>query len=259
MAISNLHNPYIIRYYNSFEDKDGKVCIVMELCGNDLNNCLNDGNLTINVIRPQAVKILDQLLHGIDYIHSQKLIHRDLKPSNIFVEIAEDQVGVKIGDFGLACFEDDEMTSSTGSPLYRAPEQQFNKYDCKVDIYTLGIVLFEVRKKNFQMESVAWTKCMKNLRRKTKATLKEFEPYQPRVWEQLFAMLLAEDPGERPAAKYVTDAFIPLLQDTGEVAIMTLAEVPRPTHHVPGMLLSVVFLICLFLQLPDSSFESLGN
>ena len=232
MAISNLNSPYIIRYFNSFVDKDGKVCIITELCGNDLNNCLKDRDLTIDVIRPQTVTILDQLLHGIDYIHSQKLIHRDLKPSNIFVVIVEDQVKVKIGDFGLASFEDDEMTSMTGAHLYRAPEQESNEYDCKVDIYTLGIVLFEVRKKKFEIKSEAWTKCIKNLRRKTKVTLKEFEPYQPKEWKQLLASFLAEDPDERPTAKYVLDAFMPRLKGTAEVAIMTPAEVPNPIPSI---------------------------
>ena len=131
--------------------------IVTELCGIDLK----DRDLTMDVIRPQAVTILDQLLHGIDYIHNQKLIHRDLKPSNIFVVIIEDQVRVKIGDFGLASFEDDEMTSMTGAHLYRASEQEPTEYDCKVDIYThWGLYCLKLEK-SFEMKSDAWTKCIK--------------------------------------------------------------------------------------------------
>ena len=220
-AIASLAHPCIVRYFTSFNDEDGKVNIQMELCEKDLQTCLDDREVTVREIRPKAVKIMDQLLQGIDYVHSQKLIHRDLKPSNIFVIIDGDGLRVKIGDFGLVSFEDDEMTSRTGAPLYRAPEQEFGEYNSKVDIYTLGIVLFEIVKKKFDVLPDKWIKCIKNLRRKTTITLREFEPYEPAEWEDVFISLLKQDADERPTAKQCLEALIPLLQGKADVVIPT--------------------------------------
>lgn len=98
------------------------------------------------------------------YIHDQKIIHRDLKPENILLQ----NDVAKIGDFGLAtttvcpCKEgaDQQLTERSythdiGSPLYSAPEIH-SKYDEKIDIYSLGIILFEMcyPKMNTAMERI---------------------------------------------------------------------------------------------------------
>lgn len=101
-------------------------------------------------------------------MHSQGVIHRDLKPANIYL----DGKGiVKIGDFGLATLAREsnfvksiklnselseggnsrsifEYSRQTGTPLYTAPEQELStKYNDKADVYTLGIILFELLSK----------------------------------------------------------------------------------------------------------------
>ena len=212
----------------------------MELCGKDLKSCLENEIVATDLVRPQSVKIFHQLLCGLDYIHSQNLIHRALKPSNIFVDMNGFEINVKIGDFGYASYVDDPLASYVGRPLYQAPEQLtlWDTYDNKVDMYALGIVIFEVRKKKFDVNEDAWIMCLKNLCKRTMHTLKEFEPYEPPVWEQIFAALLASEPCHRPNAKDVLHEFIPVLGEIKsqqiEAPVSSLME--NAALHESGML-----------------------
>ncbi|CAI5696843.1 unnamed protein product [Oreochromis niloticus] len=113
-------------------------------------------------------RLFREILDGLAYIHEQGMIHRDLKPVNIFLD---SQDHVKIGDFGLATdhpanvaagkFEVEEsssavvakldptgnMTGMVGTALYVSPEVQGNTkatYNQKVDLFSLGIILFEM-------------------------------------------------------------------------------------------------------------------
>ncbi|KAJ7305866.1 hypothetical protein JRQ81_010232 [Phrynocephalus forsythii] len=105
------------------------------------------------------LKMFQELLEGVYYIHSMGVMHRDIKPRNIFLQGSDHHV--KIGDFGLACkdiiHEDtshllsarkiNELmhTSGVGTCLYASPEQlQGSHYDFKSDMYSLGVILFEL-------------------------------------------------------------------------------------------------------------------
>ncbi|XP_072204878.1 eukaryotic translation initiation factor 2-alpha kinase 1 isoform X2 [Excalfactoria chinensis] len=106
-----------------------------------------------------TMKIFEELLEGVCYIHSMGVMHRDIKPRNIFLHGSDHQV--KIGDFGLACkdllwdgtdqwFHTERInglthTSGVGTCLYASPEQlQGSDYDFKSDMYSLGVILLEL-------------------------------------------------------------------------------------------------------------------
>ncbi|XP_068555200.1 eukaryotic translation initiation factor 2-alpha kinase 1 isoform X2 [Anas acuta] len=106
-----------------------------------------------------TMKIFQELLEGVCYIHSMGVMHRDIKPRNIFLHGSDRRV--KIGDFGLACkdllsddvdqwFHTEQInglthTSGVGTCLYASPEQlQGSDYDFKSDMYSLGVILFEL-------------------------------------------------------------------------------------------------------------------
>jgi translation initiation factor 2-alpha kinase 4 len=103
-------------------------------------------------------RLFRQMLEGLAHIHGLGIIHRDLKPDNIFIDVAKIP---KIGDFGLATsgqyqrsdnkvsagIQDGDMTRSVGTALYVAPELSSNisaSYDTKVDMYSMGIIFFEM-------------------------------------------------------------------------------------------------------------------
>eukprot|EP00937_MAST-01D_sp_MAST-1D-sp2_P006459 g6459.t1 len=111
----------------------------------------------------EVVQFMIQIASALEYIHSQKLIHRDLKPSNIF---KGDDDNLKLGDFGLArttgadpCLASTQTqrdarhsiallsnnTQGVGTALYMSPEQMLGReYDAKTDLYSLGVILFEL-------------------------------------------------------------------------------------------------------------------
>ena len=78
------------------------------------------------------------------YLHEKKISHRDIKPENLMLYKQGDLSCVKIIDFGLS--KDfttlDFMQTPIGSPYYIAPEVFHQKYDSKIDIWSLGVVLY---------------------------------------------------------------------------------------------------------------------
>lgn len=126
--------------------------IQMEYCsGMTLQEYLD--NETREIDRKSNHQFFAQILKGVKHIHDRGIIHRDLKPSNIFL----DGDHVKIGDFNLATVIEQsdklsrsyldlqELSCNIGTPLYLAPEQEnSSKYNNKVDIYPIGIVLLEL-------------------------------------------------------------------------------------------------------------------
>ncbi|XP_053658154.1 eukaryotic translation initiation factor 2-alpha kinase 1-like [Anopheles marshallii] len=94
-----------------------------------------------------VIDIFQQLLNGLNYIHSRGIVHHDIKPSNIFVSLShhDSKINIQLGDFGLACpLQSSHVGVGFGTPLYAAPEQLAGECDPKSDIYSLGIILLEL-------------------------------------------------------------------------------------------------------------------
>jgi hypothetical protein len=83
---------------------------------------------------------------GVAYLHQQDIVHRDLKPGNIFLD--EETHVIKIGDYGLSKYMNTSrrsgQTESVGTFHYMAPEIGGGVYGREIDIYALGIILFEI-------------------------------------------------------------------------------------------------------------------
>lgn len=91
-------------------------------------------------------KLIYNLLDALIYIKERKVIHRDIKPENLILKDENDITNIVIADFGLADFYQENgeyLFNKCGSLGYVAPEILQDKfYDYKVDIYSLGIVMF---------------------------------------------------------------------------------------------------------------------
>ena len=133
-----LKHPFIIRLYSSFEDKD-KIYFILKYAPNsNLYNYVKNNTYNLNCIK----FIFVEVLLGMEYLHKNKIILRDLKLENIL--IGKDK-HILITDFGLAKYFKDKGKSLCGTPEYMAPEIIREEiYDEKIDIWSLGIVLYEL-------------------------------------------------------------------------------------------------------------------
>lgn len=136
--------------------------IQMEFCEKSTLRTAIDSGLSAD--KERMWRLFREIAEGLAHIHQQGMIHRDLKPVNIFLD-SRDQV--KIGDFGLATTSflalqsqehnmsahlsaqtDADRTGCVGTALYVAPELTGNAsrstYNNKVDLYSLGIIFFEM-------------------------------------------------------------------------------------------------------------------
>jgi len=134
----------VIRIYD-FLFIRGNYAISMEYFpSHTLGNEVNEKPLPL----PKAVRFATDIATGMAVAHQSGIIHRDLKPANVLID---DEGLVKIVDFGVAAAQhqgDTQLTKTgyvIGSPKYMAPEQILGKkVDERADIYSLGIILYEM-------------------------------------------------------------------------------------------------------------------
>ncbi|CAD8153295.1 unnamed protein product [Paramecium pentaurelia] len=139
-----MNHKHIIKLREVYED-NYKVYVVIDL--------LNGGDLISHIEKQIKVydeslvrKLVYNLLDALVYIHERKIIHRDIKPENLILKEENDISNIVLADFGLADYYQKDaqyLFKRCGSLGYVAPEiLQDKHYDFKVDIYSLGIVMF---------------------------------------------------------------------------------------------------------------------
>ena len=146
-VLKNINNENIIKYYDSFNDKNNYFNIVMEYGGeSNLKQFIKKYKDRGELIDQKLITdIILQICLGLKEIHDHKIIHRDLTPDNIFIN---ENNKIKIGDFGVSKMLSTHKKyakSYAGKLHYNAPEIETNeKYDYKVDIYSLGCIMYEL-------------------------------------------------------------------------------------------------------------------
>jgi serine/threonine-protein kinase len=94
-----------------------------------------------------SVKLVCDVLAGLEHAHSQKVVHCDIKPENILLSLSAEGWVARISDFGISRLGQEiapEATNLTGSPAYMAPERFYGQYSHSTDLYAVGILLFEL-------------------------------------------------------------------------------------------------------------------
>ena len=142
--LGRVNHPRIVRLLGSYHEA-GQLVIMMEYC--------DGGDLRAELLARHGQPLEEaavwryflQATLGLEHLHSLRIIHRDVKSQNLFVTQAG---GLKIGDFGLSRLIGPKETfaqSFVGTPYYLSPELcEDGPYSQKTDIWSLGVVLFEV-------------------------------------------------------------------------------------------------------------------
>jgi len=147
-SMASINHEHIVPIYHVGDD-DGTPYIVMpRLIGATLEDWMKEGN------RPSvehALLIVYQTLAGLENAHRQRLLHRDIKPSNIWLEAPKGRV--RLMDFGL-CLDIGNKADAIGritasdavvcTPLYMPPESLQGDSSERSDLYSLGVVLYEM-------------------------------------------------------------------------------------------------------------------
>ncbi len=149
-ALAALSHPNIVSILDKGRTPETYFLVMEFIDGSSLREVIASP-----VLDPGAsLRITLQVCRAMEYAHGRGVIHRDLKPDNVLFD--EQAGGIpKVSDFGLAAFRDKEtperfhLTEShiaMGTLAYMAPEQKFDarKADHRADIYSLGVILFEL-------------------------------------------------------------------------------------------------------------------
>lgn len=145
-AVGNLTHPNIVTVYD-VDEFENRPFIVMEfLEGTPLNEIIKK-HKTLSV--DNVMEIAFQLASALNYAHEKGIVHRDVKPSNIIC--SPNMESVKITDFGIAHFDDSDLTHQTrigdviGTPQYMSPEQvSGTRVDRRSDLFSLGVILYQL-------------------------------------------------------------------------------------------------------------------
>ncbi|MFQ3639167.1 MAG: serine/threonine-protein kinase [Chloracidobacterium sp.] len=142
-----LQHPNIVRCFDViYGQGNQRNKLVLEYAaGGSLRDVLNErGKLPV----PEALHVLRDVTLGLDYAHRQQILHRDLKPENILVfpDASTGTVTYKVADLGIANHLANvfDQQKPNGSPAYMAPEQFYDFSTYASDLYSLGIIFYEI-------------------------------------------------------------------------------------------------------------------
>ena len=133
----------VVRLHDLFDSNEKLYFVLEYMSGGPLYDVLGSEEW---FTEERAAYVVRDILNGLSYLHSQKIVHRDVKPENILTTSKSWPFTSKLADFGLSNFLGGEgLASKVGTPYFCAREVVTNeKYGSKADLWSLGVVTYEM-------------------------------------------------------------------------------------------------------------------
>lgn len=194
-AIARLNHPNILPIYDFGQEGDLSYIVMKYVEAGTLKDIMGRPlplDLTANVLR--------QIAGALEHAHERGILHRDVKPSNVLLDEGH---WVLLTDFGLAKMVEGSavLTASgvgVGTPAYMAPEQgQGEPVDARADIYSLGVVLYEMLTGRVPFEAETPMAVVIKHITDPLPLPRTINPELPETIERIILKALAKKPGDR--------------------------------------------------------------
>jgi eukaryotic-like serine/threonine-protein kinase len=233
-ALALMDHPNIARVLDAAATNAGRPYFVMELVqGVKITEYCDEKKLSV----ADRLKLFVTVCRAIQHAHQKGVIHRDIKPSNILITPHDDMPVAKVIDFGIAKAVHGRLTDQSaftafeqliGTPAYMSPEQAAaggTDIDTRSDIYSLGVVLYELLAGELPFSSSQLKGNPEEIRR----ILREQEPLRPSIQVRR----LAQGDREAIAQRRRTEPsrFIHMLQGDLDCIVMKCLEKDRTRRY----------------------------
>jgi tRNA A-37 threonylcarbamoyl transferase component Bud32 len=282
-SVERLEHPAIVKV-RSLEQELGRPFLVMDyIDGPDLASEITKLQVGAEVDRPSvlraknekpsevAARLVRVIAEAAQHAHERGIIHRDIKPHNVLL----DQDGKPyLVDFGLAR-DDSEVTLTRtgeveGTPNYMSPEQvraERNEVDHRTDVYSLGVVLYELLTLKRPFEAPTANQVMSNITSRAPLRVRKINADVPRDLELVCLKAMEKDPRHRyqSAAELADDLGRFLDHESvqakalhpGQLLARHIARRPLPwgVGAATGVLIGAVFMVSNWI----AKTEAFGN
>ncbi|MCB1059184.1 MAG: serine/threonine protein kinase [Calditrichaeota bacterium] len=226
-AIARLSHPNVVQIYDIQSGEDSLSLLLEYVDGETLGSLLKRrGVLPYGV----ALRVMTDILSGLEEAHKNGIIHRDLKPDNILIA----QTGaVKITDFGLASLRDLPAVTQegmvVGTPTYMSPEQALGgETGPQTDLFTCGAMFFEMLTGNRLIKGDNLGEAFQNVMKYRTPDLGEWSDFIPPHAIKVLEQLIDRDPSARQESAHATREA--LISDPPE----PVADLTRLTAFLSG-------------------------
>jgi len=255
--LSQMNSPFIIRFFGTVHSNDG-VSIVMEYAANgSLNKFLakfRETKTESSFTWEQRYQIASDITRGLLLMHSKGVVHRDMTSMNILLD---ENLRAKISDFGLSKIKTRNQTilgvtnNVCGSFIWKAPEtyDKKNLYTEKADIYSIGIIFWEIATCQFPFEGMEPQQIMFHVFQGLRL---EIPSCCPKEYKELIEQCWDHDLAKRPKAQIIYEKLSSVIKSQEYESDIFVAS-------SKGSLTSIVFLVANGIDInekyPNDTFD----